>query len=79
MSGGSYDDTCPNCSGELQIYSDTKPFDFTTGLCLDCGFFYDIKTGQLSFRELNKHRIEIMDMDPLKKRRRANIDPDLEW
>lgn len=42
MSGCSDNSDCPRCLGKntLEVYSDWKPFDMTTGLCNRCGFMY---------------------------------------
>jgi len=79
MSGSNYDITCPNCNGELQVYSDHKPFDHSHGACVDCGFCYYTKTGQLSLKKLNEFREDILEMEPLKRRRVPNLDSDLKW
>ncbi len=79
MSGCSYSDICPNCGGALQSYSDTKPFDFSTGNCVDCGFYYTVRTGQLSLKDLNSFRSELLEMDALKRRKKASIDSELVW
>jgi len=79
MSGCSYSDTCPNCGGVLQSYGDTKPFDFTEANCADCGFYYTVKTGQMSLKDLNSFRADMLEMDPLKRRKRASLDEELVW
>lgn len=79
MSGCSYDIRCPNCKGFLHVYTDSKPFDHSTGTCLDCGFYYTVKTGQLSLEDLNDYREEIFEMRPRKRRRVAKLGPYLEW
>ena len=58
MSGNSYDSTCPNCNGTTQCYSDHKPFDTVSGTCLDCGFYFQTKTGYSTLEEVNAERKE---------------------
>ena len=84
MSGVSYDKECPNCGGTLDCYSDYKPFDHGSGQCLDCGFYYFTKTGQLTLEELNNEREERNEDWDLEDNERyekltilPKIDPDL--
>jgi hypothetical protein len=78
MSGDSYQTDCPNCGGDLHAYADRKPFNFVTAECMDCGFYYTVKTGQMSLKTLNDWRGE-MKLPPLKRRKHKGLDPDLEW
>jgi len=79
MSGCSYEDTCPNCGGNLQACSDDKPFTCITATCSDCGFYHTVKTNQMGLKELNEYREEFLELEPLKRRRTAKLDPELEW
>lgn len=58
MSGHSYDDSCPNCDGNLSCYSDHKPFATESGSCISCGFYYMTKASQDSLKDLNAAREE---------------------
>ena len=74
MSGCSYDDICPECGGVLMCYSDRKPYDYVTGDCTECGFYYLTKEGQSDLDELNEMRIEHWDMEPLEELPQCAID-----
>lgn len=65
MSGYSFDGTCPNCAGGMNCYSDKRPFDFASGECNECGFFYQPMSGYLSLEELNEKRAVASEGDPL--------------
>jgi hypothetical protein len=78
MSGHNYDSECPNCGGCMDCYTDHRPFDHTTGECLECGFYYGARTGQVKLKELNTRR-KNLHMDPLNKRRATSLDPNLKW
>ena len=65
MSGTSYDDTCSRCGGyNLMCYSDYKPFDIVSGICLDCGFEYHTAHGIADLEEVNQER-ENYELEPL--------------
>ena len=36
MSGCSYSEKCPKCGGEMTCYSDWKPHDMVSGVCMEC-------------------------------------------
>ncbi len=75
MSGGSYDDVCSRCGGEnLVCYSDYKPYDQCSGICLDCGFEYHTVEGQLTLEEVNERRQDY-ELEPLKSLK----EPTQEW
>ncbi len=80
MSGGNYPEDCPNCGAEegLNVYSDHKPFTFSEGTCGACGFWFGVKTGQMSLKELNDHR-KFFGAEKIKRRKRGSLDPDLQW
>jgi hypothetical protein len=72
MSGCSSGDDCPRCLGKgtLEVYSDWKPFDQTTGQCLRCGFTYYYKYGIIKKEELKeelKERHEYYEDEELLK------------
>lgn len=66
MSGVSGSEICPNCEAEMDIYSDWKPFEYVSGECYGCGFFYYTIAEQLTLEGLNEGRKE-RDLKPLKK------------
>lgn len=66
MSGSSFGETCPKCGGEMNCYSDWKPYSTVSGQCLDCGFIYYTKEDKISLKEVNEQRVDC-DMKPLKK------------
>ena len=73
MSGGSYTDTCPVCGGSnMQCYSDRKPHDIASAVCLDCGFGYDTVDTQATLEEVNELRKEHA-LEPLEKLAEAGI------
>ena len=37
MSGFSYSTICPNCGGSADLYTDHKPFDYSSITCYSCG------------------------------------------
>jgi len=59
MSGCSYDSSCPNCGGTTMCYSDHKPFDYVSGDCADCGFYFYTKAGYRTLEGLNEYREEL--------------------
>lgn len=75
MSGSSYDSECPRCGGTMQCYSDWKPHDVSSGLCLDCGYAYDTEIRQASIDEVNEYRVESYEMEPIAEFR----EPHDEW
>ena len=66
MSGTSYSSTCPKCGGNMACYNDWKPYDITSGQCLECGFSYYTKEEQMNLEEVNDLRAEY-DLPLLKK------------
>ncbi len=66
MSGVSYPDSCPKCGGDMNCYSDWKPYDTVGGECLNCGFFYYTKEGQMILEEVNTLRKD-WGYEPLEK------------
>jgi hypothetical protein len=51
MSGCSDSKPCPVCGGDMDVYSDYKPFDTVDMLCLNCGFRGYVKCGMLGEAE----------------------------
>lgn len=86
MSGVSDSTQCPICNGIMERYVDWKPFDYSSGQCLDCGFYYAPKTGQMDLEEVNELRADYnegMDLEgedelkPLKKKDLAKYTSDI--
>ena len=71
MSLHSFDTECPNCKGIVNAYADHKPFQYESGECYDCGFYYYTVAKQMDLMSLNKFRadeeLHEMKLDPLKK------------
>ena len=61
MSGCGYDDTCPNCDETISCYSDNKPYDYVSGNCIHCGFYYYTTCNQDTLENLNICREEYND------------------
>jgi DNA-directed RNA polymerase subunit RPC12/RpoP len=55
MSGCSDSGPCPRCGAEMSTYSDYKPFDYLSGECANCGFYYFTE-----YRVLNKKRLKAL-------------------
>ncbi len=67
MSGYYYNTTCPNCNNyHAQGYSNHKPFDLNTILCLECGLSIQPELTYLELKELNKERTN-NGLKPLKQ------------
>ena len=66
MSGTSFGETCPKCGGEMNCYSDYKPYHQESGECLECGFGYRTDEFQATLEEVNESRVNA-EMKPLKK------------
>ena len=66
MSGNSYGGNCPNCGSSTNVYSDHKPFEFTTIECIHCGFNTNVEIDYYSLEDLNSIREEI-DLELLKE------------
>ena len=64
MSGFSDGCTCPNCGQEADIYTDWKPFDYTSIQCLNCGLLITPEISYQTLDELNESRAEL-DLEPL--------------
>jgi Zn ribbon nucleic-acid-binding protein len=68
MSGCSYSEKCPKCGGEMTCYSDWKPHDMVSGICLECGFAYDTIDRQATLYQVNETRqaLELQRVTALK-------------
>lgn len=64
MSGFSDGTNCPNCGGNADLYSDSKPFDYISISCLECGLIIDPKVSYLTLEDLNDAR-EGLGLEPL--------------
>jgi len=64
MSGCSYSEKCPKCGGEMTCYSDWKPYDMVSGICLECGFAYDTIDRQATIDQVNGTR-QALDLQPV--------------
>jgi len=73
MSGHSSGITCPNCGADAYLYTDWKPFDYTSITCNDCGLMINPKVEYMSLEELNEAR-ENEDLEPLEKLPKQNLN-----
>lgn len=73
MSGHSSVTTCPNCGGDADIYTDWKPFSYTSITCFNCGLTVHPMTSYLTLEELNEYRIDA-ELEPLESLPQQNKD-----
>ena len=66
MSSHSYETECPNCSKEMPSCQESKPIDYTTSECVNCGFYVVARSGFMSLADLNEARGHF-DEKPLKE------------
>jgi len=66
MSGCSDETVCPNCGRQANLYSDSKPFDYSTIDCRYCGLWTEVIVRYKTLWELNEYRVDI-GMKPLKR------------
>lgn len=57
---------CPNCDGEMDTCINTRPFETTSGQCLNCGFEFYPHEGYVSLDDLNIMRADV-ELPPLDK------------
>jgi hypothetical protein len=60
MSGCSGDGPCPRCGKTMDTYSDYKPFDYVSGECMYCGFYYYVECRIMSRKTLKEARKDRM-------------------
>lgn len=58
MSGFSEGQPCPICNDEMDVYTDHKPFNHSSGACIYCGFYFQPKVGQMELEEINTLRTD---------------------
>jgi len=75
MSGESHSSICPRCGGQMDCYSDYKPYDMVSGTCLECGFQYDTVSNLADLAEVNSLRQDWYDLEPINELRK----PTQEW
>ena len=83
MSGTTDEETCLICGEEMQVYSDFKPFSHSSGECLNCGFHFEPKIGQMTLEEVNDLRKDYNEnnetkLKPLKKSDLLKYKKDIE-
>lgn len=64
MSGFSDGTICPNCGGSADLYTDHKPFDYTSITCYNCGLTIAPQIFYMNLEELNSSREE-QDLEPI--------------
>jgi transposase len=73
MSGYSSSITCPNCGGDAEIYTDWKPFDYSSITCYHCGLQIYPKISYMTLKELNEQRRN-WDLPILRKKPKQEKD-----
>lgn len=64
MSGHSDLSECPNCSStNMDTFTDYKPYDYVSGICLECGFNYVTRANFLTLEQLNEERRTTGDLE----------------
>jgi hypothetical protein len=71
MSGHASTTKCPNCGKEADLYTDYKPFNYSTINCYECGLFICPGVDYLNLDELNKER-KSLGLKPLKRLPKQN-------
>lgn len=66
MSGLSDSTICPNCQGSADLYTDSKPFDYSSIICYNCGLSISPQISYMTLEELNDCRVE-QELKKLKK------------
>ena len=66
MSSHSYETECPNCSKEMTSCQESKPIDYITSECVNCGFYVVARSGFMSLEDLNEARGHF-DEQPIKE------------
>ena len=66
MSGFSGDTICPNCENSADLYTDYKPFDYSSIQCSHCGLMIYPIVQYMTLDELNEYRINC-ELEPLKE------------
>ena len=56
MSSAETTESCPNCSKEMNLSTENRPFTWVQGGCLNCGFDFFTVTTYYNLEELNKMR-----------------------
>ena len=56
MSGFSSETNCPNCGGSADLYTDYKPFDYSSIQCPHCGLLIYPKISYMTLKNLNDYR-----------------------
>lgn len=64
MSGCSGSEICPNCGNEAEVYTDWKPFSYSSYTCMHCGLMIYPKMEYMTLDDLNELREE-NELDPL--------------
>jgi transcription elongation factor Elf1 len=64
MSGFSTEDTCPNCGKNCDVYTDWKPYNYSSIQCAHCGLMIYPAIEYMDLEELNEYRINC-ELEPL--------------
>jgi len=63
MGSHSYSETCPKCGEEMDCTTETKT-PYSSGECLNCGYYFYTKEEQYTLEELNERRLD-QELPPL--------------
>ena len=68
MSSWSDSQDCPKCKGKdtLMTCSSNRPYDSSSGECIECGFSYYTNEDQMTLDEVNEARANY-NLEPLTK------------
>ena len=66
MTSGMGEGMCPLCDGQMLTAFETRPHDFVTGICLECGYCFWTEAGVSDLGQVNVER-EKQDLEPLTK------------
>lgn len=66
MSGFSNTEKCPNCDNDCDVYTDWKPYTYSSIQCCHCGLLIYPTMRYMDLKELNEYRSEL-DLEPLDK------------
>ena len=64
MSGHSSSTPCPNCGKSADLYTDYKPYDYSSIQCSECGLMIYPVVTYMNLDELNEYRLN-SELEPL--------------
>lgn len=66
MSGFSTEESCPNCGKDCDVYTDWKPYSYSSIQCVHCGFQLIPVVQYMDLETLNDYRQD-NELEPLDK------------